>query len=280
MGKYQLLDVDGQEITPAQLVEKYFSLPELCFIKADETLKKEETKITTPPSWNDNPTEFHNNRTEENCSRHIQSNEGSGNMDSIPKVNDYDSIIKLEQKTEVQEHTGVDDTPNSAEDMPQKTAPTTTATCPKTKGQVTEVYNPGGDTSQSLTQDAIDEERARRSHGLPMPEIVEDEMDVVSEEELESFQKPTVESFNPIISVEDFFSDDMPLDNHSIEESPCLPIINTKPGVTSTETVYYCKLHPELGSNFLTGIELHCIQKEPDIHKAQILRVLEGDESA
>jgi hypothetical protein len=76
---------------------------------------------------------------------------------------------------------------------------------------------------------------------------------------------------NPIISVEYFFSNDMPLDAHSFEESPCYPIIGSKPGEIPTDTVYYCKLHPELGSTFLTAIEIHCREKEPDIHKAKIL---------
>src|SRR5215467_5234093 len=40
----------------------------------------------------------------------------------------------------------------------------------------------------------------------------------------------------PIVSVEDFFNDDMPLSGHSIEESPCQPIIDPRPGEISTGT--------------------------------------------
>jgi hypothetical protein len=105
-----------------------------------------------------------------------------------------------------------------------------------------------------------------------MPEEPEeDDLDVVSEKELEHLQQSSKKSFNPIISIEDFFSNDMPLGNHPLEQSPCFPIINSKPGEIPTETIYYCKLHPDLGSVFLTEIELHCRQKEPEQHKAAIL---------
>jgi hypothetical protein len=104
-----------------------------------------------------------------------------------------------------------------------------------------------------------------------MPEEPEDDLDIVSEKELESLQEPSKESFNPIVSIEDFFSNDIPLENHSIAESPCFPILNTKPGEIPTQTVYYCELHPDLGSTFLSQIELHCRQKEPEHHKAAIL---------
>ena len=78
-------------------------------------------------------------------------------------------------------------------------------------------------------------------------------------------------------------------DSNSLEQSPCYPIIGSRTediggsvgdadgnltDVTYTNTVYYCKIHPDLGSTFLGEIELHCIEKEPDIHKAEILRIL------
>ncbi|MGA9153701.1 MAG: hypothetical protein WBZ36_24225, partial [Candidatus Nitrosopolaris sp.] len=106
-----------------------------------------------------------------------------------------------------------------------------------------------------------------------MSEELEDDLDMVSEKEL-PVQEPSKES-NPIISIEDFFRDDVPLPSHSVEESPCFHIITTKSGEIPTETVYYCKLHPELGSTFLSQIELHCIQKEPEHHKAAILASLQ-----
>jgi hypothetical protein len=98
------------------------------------------------------------------------------------------------------------------------------------------------------------------------------------------------ESYKSIISVEDFFSNGIPIFglDHSFEQSPCYPIIGSRSNEihgsvfdhhgnvidddkTYTNTVYYCKLHPDLGSTFLTEIELHCREKEPDIHKAAIL---------
>jgi hypothetical protein len=41
-----------------------------------------------------------------------------------------------------------------------------------------------------------------------------------------------------------------------------------------TNTVYYCKLHPDLGNAFLGEIELHCREKEPDRHRTEIVRLL------
>jgi hypothetical protein len=47
--KYRLIDVDGKDITPTELAEKYFSSPEACFIKADATVRTEElVAIRTP----------------------------------------------------------------------------------------------------------------------------------------------------------------------------------------------------------------------------------------
>jgi hypothetical protein len=39
--KYRLIDVEGKDITPTELAEKYFSSPEDCFIKDDKTLNAE-----------------------------------------------------------------------------------------------------------------------------------------------------------------------------------------------------------------------------------------------
>lgn len=41
-------------------------------------------------------------------------------------------------------------------------------------------------------------------------------------------------SYKPIMSVEDFFNNDIPLDGHSFEESPCYPIISCRPGEIPT----------------------------------------------
>jgi hypothetical protein len=106
-----------------------------------------------------------------------------------------------------------------------------------------------------------------------MSEKPEEEDFVVSEKELEDLQEPSKEIIGPITSFEGFFNDDIPLEPHSFEESPCYPIIGSRPGEISTDTVYYCKIHPDrLGTTFLTAIENHC-RDEPDIHKAEILRL-------
>ncbi len=79
----------------------------------------------------------------------------------------------------------------------------------------------------------------------------------------------------PIVSVENFFSNDMPLPDHSLEQSPCYTIIDVSQDEMGFQT-YHCKLHPELmGSTFLTAIENHC-RDNPDTHKTEILRLLES----
>jgi hypothetical protein len=75
--KYRLIDVDGKEITPNELAEKYFSSPEDCFIKDDETLNAENIASVsnhlysqnilhkiTPLACNNILTELYNNPTE------------------------------------------------------------------------------------------------------------------------------------------------------------------------------------------------------------------------
>ena len=107
---------------------------------------------------------------------------------------------------------------------------------------------------------------------------------------------PTV----PIISVDEFFSDNPtpehpwePLPPHTLEQSPCYPIIYIwqKDGLT----YYRCKLHsktklhkPEgikttiafnsreipIRSVHLEEIEHHCRFYKPEEHKAEILKYL------
>ena len=63
----------------------------------------------------------------------------------------------------------------------------------------------------------------------------------------------------PIVSVEDFFSSkhSLPLPDHSLEQSPCYPII----GSTA---------HRKTENTNLEQIEHHC-RSDPDHHKAEIM---------
>jgi DNA replicative helicase MCM subunit Mcm2 (Cdc46/Mcm family) len=87
----------------------------------------------------------------------------------------------------------------------------------------------------------------------------------------------------------DFFDKKSDISDHSLEQSPCHLIIGSRTeeingtvydadenptDATYTNIVYYCKLHAELGSTFLGEIELHCREKEPENHKAEILKAL------
>lgn len=83
----------------------------------------------------------------------------------------------------------------------------------------------------------------------------------------------------PIVSIEEFFHDlpDLPytpLREHSLEESPCYPIISKK------DKFYYCNVHPSIESIYLDTIEHHCKYKESDVHKSEILRLLSAARSS
>ena len=78
-----------------------------------------------------------------------------------------------------------------------------------------------------------------------------------------------------IVSVERFFNDVadspyQPLPEHSLEQSPCYPII----GRNNNNGLYFCRLHPEVKNVNLDPIEHHCKYKEPDVHKSEILKLL------
>jgi hypothetical protein len=74
--------------------------------------------------------------------------------------------------------------------------------------------------------------------------------------------------------VEDFFYNNpslpyKPLPPHSLEQSPCYPVI----GMNHKRRMYYCKLHPKESENVhLESIEHHCKYNEPEVHKLEILR--------
>jgi hypothetical protein len=78
--------------------------------------------------------------------------------------------------------------------------------------------------------------------------------------------------------VEDFFSDPdsswQPLSEHSLKESPCYPIVAEGEIKAMGQTIYLCKLHPEILNIDLATAEHHCKYVEPEKHKAEILRLL------
>ncbi len=96
-----------------------------------------------------------------------------------------------------------------------------------------------------------------------------------SKHQLRKQETPIVVNFRPIISVDNFFRDDdkpySALKNHSLEQSPCYPIINTKP--FGVYTLYSCDIcrKRQVSSIDLSPIEHHCKYKDPDIHKSEIL---------
>jgi hypothetical protein len=84
--------------------------------------------------------------------------------------------------------------------------------------------------------------------------------------------------------VEDYFYDDpdstyRPLPSHSLEQSPCYVVIGQTKGRTDNDgsphtLYYYCNLHPNVKSVHISTIEHHCKYNRPELHKAEILRLL------
>ena len=150
-----------------------------------------------------------------------------------------------------------------------------------TSSQTTKTVENGNncnDSIKNIQENDRDIEDMPDQTGAKEPEPSQDVSKASNVSQVSEPSHRSSEVFNPIVSIEDFFSNDIPLPGHSIEESPCYHIISSRPGEIPTDTVYYCKLHPDMiPSTFVTQIELHCREKEPDIHKAEILRITERD---
>src|SRR5690349_24616212 len=76
------------------------------------------------------------------------------------------------------------------------------------------------------------------------------------------------------MSIDKFFYDDQtlqykPFQDHSLEQSPCYNIIDKK------ENYFYCKLHPGIRNIHLKSIEHHIKYKDPEVHRAELLRFTE-----
>ncbi len=76
--------------------------------------------------------------------------------------------------------------------------------------------------------------------------------------------------------MEEFFHDDPSsawqlLPPHTLEQSPCYPIIVVKEGC-----LHNSRLHPNeegYGYTNFEAIERHCRTEQPELHKAEILRL-------
>jgi hypothetical protein len=85
--------------------------------------------------------------------------------------------------------------------------------------------------------------------------------------------------------VEAFFNHDesdkeerISLPEHSLEQSPCYPIIGKKAIGTDQQTCYFCQIHPEFWTIDLVLIEHQCKYKEPEVHKQAILKALRDEQ--
>jgi hypothetical protein len=64
--KYRLVDVDGKEISPRDFAKKYFSSPEDCFIKDNETLEAEKENLAGAGAATENIAPASNNLYSQN----------------------------------------------------------------------------------------------------------------------------------------------------------------------------------------------------------------------
>jgi hypothetical protein len=78
-------------------------------------------------------------------------------------------------------------------------------------------------------------------------------------------------TFTPIVTVEQFFSGDLPLAHHPLEKSPCYPIINFK--AAGKYILYSCELHPNIKNINLESLEVHC--RYTTGHKEEIISRIE-----
>jgi hypothetical protein len=92
---------------------------------------------------------------------------------------------------------------------------------------------------------------------------------------------PSDKEFERIQLLEEFFNPSIAyqrLPPHTVEQSPCYPIIiiEDEEGKQS----YHCKLHCHegYGNTDLDTIEYHCKTKDPELHKTEILRLLNEEE--
>jgi hypothetical protein len=80
------------------------------------------------------------------------------------------------------------------------------------------------------------------------------------------------------MSIEEFFIDNPnqkwhSLPSHTLEQSPCYAVIDKRPYINEngSDTLYFCKLHPNIENINLQSIEHHCKYNNPELHKSEIL---------
>jgi hypothetical protein len=81
--------------------------------------------------------------------------------------------------------------------------------------------------------------------------------------ELPVLPSKNYQNVNPVLSVDEFFSDniELPLPEHTLSESPCRDMI-CKPSI-----FYICTLHPHIENIHLESIEHHFKYDFPLVHK-------------
>jgi hypothetical protein len=129
-----------------------------------------------------------------------------------------------------------------------------------------------GDTEAEAKQSTADPTNSR-----PGPEPRPEPIIIVKAEVAEADNEVAAAASKPIVSVEEFFYDNPvtpwePLPVHTLEQSPCCPVLGSK--VEHGRVWYYCKLHPKDRPLIdLSSVEQHCKFKDPELHRAEIVRL-------
>src|SRR3954447_21563715 len=76
--------------------------------------------------------------------------------------------------------------------------------------------------------------------------------------------------------IEEFFdSENGQVENHTLEDSICRPIIGRRQN--HKQNFLYCKICPKVENINLISIEHHIRYKDPERHKAKLLEMIQGE---
>lgn len=126
----------------------------------------------------------------------------------------------------------------------------------------TNAYSQMSKTSQTLSNNQI---RKASSTSVHTSTTITTNLSQVSH-----LSQPTVKAINL------FFYDEPdslynPPSSHELEESPCKAIIRM-----DNHSLFYCTLHPDFRSYYLELIEHHIKYKDPEIHRSEILKLIQS----
>jgi hypothetical protein len=138
--------------------------------------------------------------------------------------------------------------------------------------------NDGSTTNQSLTDHHnTNSQTSETNSNNQLRKAVSTSAHVITTDlsQVSHLSQPTMDA------ITQFFYDEPylpyhPLPPHELEDSPCKSIIR----FDSHSSLYNCILHPDVQSYDLESIEHHIKYKNPEMHKAEILKLLNNCHSS